>query len=120
MFSKRGIKFQIEGCEHPVYRVILVLRMLLLRDSDPKVWSRINQLMDHREDRLTKDRDTYDQLQREIVEYLRNDLQLADLWSEDEVQKCIGIIRINAINSSDHRGVKWEHLHFASQWAGRL
>ena len=44
------------------------------------------------------DRETL--IQVEIVDYLLKELKLGDLFTEDEVQKCIGIVRINAIRSS--------------------
>ena len=40
----------------------------------------------------------------DIVDYLLNDLQLDDLFDEEEIQKCIGIIRINGISSADNQG----------------
>ena len=83
-----------------------MLRLLLIRDSNPGKWQQISQLMDHEEDRQIKDPRTWSKLRTEIVDYLLTELHLADLFTEQEVQKCIGIIRINAINSHDHRGVK--------------
>jgi len=60
--------------------------------------------MDHREDRLNEDRITWDAMKVDIVDYLLNDLQLDDLFDEEEIQKCIGIIRINGISSTDNQG----------------
>merc|ERR1712079_732543 len=57
--------------------------------------------MDHRDDRYQKDRVTWDMLQIEIVDYLLKDLKLDDIFTEDEIQKCIGIVRINAIRSTE-------------------
>lgn len=81
-------------------QVIFVLRLLLLKDSD-KWKTAINPLMDHSQERYRDDRATWDKLQLEIVDYLRKDLKLADLFTEAQVQKCIGIVRINAIKTPD-------------------
>ena len=62
--------------------------------------------MDHAEDREIKDPVTWAKLREEIVDYLLTELHLDDLFTAQEVQKCIGIIRINAINSHDHQGVR--------------
>ena len=83
-----------------------MLRLLLIRDSNPGKWQQISQLMDHAEDREIKDPVTWAKLREEIVDYLLTELHLDDLFTVQEVQKCIGIIRINAINSHDHRGVR--------------
>ena len=40
--------------------------------------------------------------QVEIVDYLLKELKLGDLFTEDEVQKCIGTVRINAIRSTEY------------------
>ena len=83
------------------FQVILVLRLLVIRDTNPKKWKDISKLMDHRDDRYQKDRVTWDMLQIEIVDYLLKDLKLDDIFTEDEIQKCIGIVRINAIRSTE-------------------
>ena len=49
---------------------------------------------------------TWNKLHDEIVDYLLTELNLSDLFTAEEIQKCIGIIRINAINSKDHRNVR--------------
>ena len=46
------------------------------------------------------DRETLFQV--EIVDYLLKELKLGDLFTEDEVQKCIGTVRINAIRSTEY------------------
>ena len=73
----------------------------MIRDTNPKKWRDISELMDHRDDRYQKDRVTWDVLQIEIVDYLLKDLKLDDIFTEDEIQKCIGIVRINAIRSTE-------------------
>ena len=79
----------------------MVLRILITRNNNPEKWSGLNRLMDHRKECYEQDRPTWDQLQVEIVDYLLNDLALSDLYDEETIQKCIGIIRINGINSTD-------------------
>ena len=109
LFASRNIRFDVEenSANHPIYRVIFVLRLLLVRDSNPEKWKQISQLMDHQEDRESKDPITWSKLREEIVDYLLTGLNLADLFTAEEIQKCIGIIRINAINSKDHLGVRY-------------
>lgn len=86
--------------------MILVLRLLLIKESDPVKWRGIAQLMDHNPDRLSKDRVTWDYLKSGIEDYIRGDLKMGDLFTEQEIQKCIGIIRINGCRSPDYNGVK--------------
>jgi hypothetical protein len=73
--------------------------MLLIRDSNPHQWELVNLLMDHRKERLKRGKVTWDHVQLTEVDYIRKDLKLADIFSEAEIQKCIGIIQINGIRS---------------------
>ena len=53
--------------------------------------------MDHKENRMT-DKVSWIQSQK-VVNFIQNDLGLQDLFSEDEIQQCIGIVNVNGIKS---------------------
>ena len=63
----------------------------------PTSWNRLQRLMDHTENRM-KDKISWN---RSIatVKYIQHDLGLADLFTEDDIQKCIGIVNVNGIKS---------------------
>ena len=53
--------------------------------------------MDHKEDRM-KDKLSWAQSQK-VVHFIQNDLGLKDLFDEDEIQHCIGVVNVNGIKS---------------------
>ena len=75
----------------------MVLRMLIIKLDSPPNWKRITRLMDHREDRM-KDKLSWSRSQI-IVNFIRSDLGLKDLFTEDDIQQCIGIVNVNGIKS---------------------
>jgi len=77
------------------YGCITVLRLLSLRDTDPEAWARVQFLMDHDEERR-KEKEYWQMFQKNIVGYLRIVVGLADTYSEDEINRAIGILRTNA------------------------
>ena len=84
----------------------------MFRDSDPDSWARVQLLMDHHEERR-KELDywkmfqvgrvqfrimmtimkTYFFLQKNVVDYIRIRGNLADMYSDDEIHRAIGILR---------------------------
>ncbi len=64
--------------------------------------------MDHVQDIRLDDPTTWDLLKVDVADYLLQELQLADLYPRDRVEKCIGIVRTNGIQATDqaHNGVK--------------
>lgn len=80
------------------YSCISVLRMLSLRDSDPDSWARVQLLMDHDEERK-KEVDYWQMFQTNVVDYIRIKGGLADKYSQEEINRCIGILRTNAFMS---------------------
>ena len=71
--------------------------MLIIKLYSPTSWARIARLMDHTDDRK-KDTTLWSQ-SLSIVDFIQNELGLHDLFSEDEIQKCIGIVNVNGIQS---------------------
>ena len=71
--------------------------MLIIKLDSPTNWKRIVRLMDHKEDRM-KDKLSWAQSQ-DIVHYIQNVLGLEDLFNEDEIQHCIGVVNVNGIKS---------------------
>ena len=59
--------------------------------------------MDHNEIRQ-KDTQTWNLYQTQIVDFILKDLGLSDLFSPDEVNRCIGILRTNGIESKSLDG----------------
>ena len=72
------------------------MRVLLLQQSGGDDWARSDQLMDHLGDRRNCDEEWawYD---RYIVDFIRNDLGLADMFTEDQVRRAVGLLNVNAV-----------------------
>ena len=98
LLAERGI---VVSLIRPLLKCILPLRMLLLlrKGTHPS----IGRLMDHNETRA-KDVATWNAYQTQVVNYLRDELGLADLFSVFEVNRCIGIIRTNGIETRSYKG----------------
>ena len=90
----------------PLMKCVLPLRMLLLKRVNPLSHSRIDLLMDHNDVRRVKDTLTWDSYQKHVVDFLRIELKLADEFSAEEINRCIGIIRTNGIETKSVRGFK--------------
>ena len=71
--------------------------MLIIKLDSPIKWKRIARLMDHKEHRM-KDKLSWSQSQT-VVNFIQKDLGLQDMFSEDEIQQCIGIGNVNGIKS---------------------
>ena len=77
--------------------MLIILRMLIIKLESNVNWKRIERLMDHKEDRK-RDKPSWNQSQA-LVKYIQKVLGLEDLFNEDDIQKCIGIVCVNAIKS---------------------
>ena len=67
------------------------LRLLAALDDDPVLRDKVSRLMDHQEDRrrnIGEWRWVEDKIVRPIM-----DMDKEKRWSEDEIQKCVGLIR---------------------------
>ena len=67
------------------------LRLLAALDDDPVLRDKVSRLMDHQEDRrrnIGEWRWVEDKIVKPII-----DMDKENRWSEDEIQKCVGLIR---------------------------
>lgn len=76
--------------------LITILRLLNVRDSNPAMWDRLGMLMDHKEEQEMEE--SWDNVQTNIVGWLRSKGGLADQFSAEEITRAIGLIRTNGIN----------------------
>ena len=98
-FRRREKKIKIaeygRGTVAYEYGCIAVLRLLWNRDNRPDQWERLKYLMDHDEERR-KEVDYWKMFQRNVVQFIRKGLGLQDMYSEEEINRAIGILRTNA------------------------
>ena len=71
------------------YPLIMPLRLLSQLDSDAVLRDKVSRLMDHQEDRRSNIVE-WDWVENKIVEPI---MRLDSRWTEDEIQKCVGLIR---------------------------
>ena len=76
------------------------------RDNDKDTWERVQFLMDHDEERK-QEVEYWNMFQRNVVDFMRKSLKLADVYSEEEIHRAIGILRTNAFQI--------EHPYLAEQ-----
>eukprot|EP00095_Tigriopus_kingsejongensis_P008846 snap_masked-scaffold15_size728074-processed-gene-2.0 protein:Tk08846 transcript:snap_masked-scaffold15_size728074-processed-gene-2.0-mRNA-1 annotation:"protein isoform a" len=79
----------------PEYCCITPLRLLALKKTDAELWSRVQMLMDHDEDRR-KEEDYWNMFQINAVDFLRKICGFD--YSEEEIFRATGIIRTNAFH----------------------
>ena len=60
------------------------------------MWDRLGMLMDHKEEQEMEE--SWDNVQTNIVGWLRSKGGLADQFSAEEITRAIGLIRTNGIN----------------------
>ena len=93
--NKIKIKNYGRGTVAYEYGCISVLRLLWNRDNRPDQWERLQYLMDHDEERR-KEEEYWNMFQRNVVQFIRRGLGLQDKYSEQEINRAIGILRTNA------------------------
>ena len=71
-----------------------------------ETWTRVQYLMDHDEDRR-KETEYWNMFQRNVVDFMRKGLNLADTYTEEEIHRAVGILRTNAFQI--------EHPYLAAQ-----
>src|SRR5665811_1668636 len=81
------------------YCEIGVLRILLTKDREPKIWSKLNKVDDFAEARKTIP-DTIFNIQK-LIKFIREDCRLLQ-FSEELIDVAFGILRGNAFDSSDY------------------
>ena len=57
-----------------------------IRDNDPGVWDKVQLLMDHDEERR-KETQYWAMFQRNVVDFMRKGLRLAETYSEEEIHR---------------------------------
>jgi len=94
LFRKRGAKITIPWYDKPCtyYDAILPLRVLILKYTNPKVYSLINLLMDHNDllDEATVKR------RQTLVDFIRKSCKLAQDFTNEECHKVLGILSVNS------------------------
>ena len=63
-------------------KCVMVLRLLLLKDSDPDTYTELMKFMDHNEVRK-KDKATWDMYQSTVVDYIQGRLNLGERFSSE-------------------------------------
>ena len=71
------------------YPLIMPLRLLSQLDSDAVLRDKVSRLMDHQEDRRSNTEE-WDWVENKIVKPI---MRLDSRWTEDDIQKCVGLIR---------------------------
>ncbi|XP_038222463.1 SET domain-containing protein SmydA-8 [Zerene cesonia] len=93
--QNRGEKVTIStyGTPHPNYQCITVLRCLYQRDHNSKVWSKLQALQSHCEERRNTDKWNNDR--KMILEFIWKFFKLETVFNEDEIMRCCGVVQIN-------------------------
>ncbi|XP_039756653.1 SET domain-containing protein SmydA-8 [Pararge aegeria] len=81
------------GKPHPNYQCITVLRCLYQRDNNQKIWSKLQTLESHDEERRNTDKWNNDR--KMIAEFIWKFFKLDGVFNEEEIMKCCGIVQIN-------------------------
>jgi SET domain len=79
------------------YQLIMPIRLMTAMDKDPVLRTRLNLLMEHREERQAEE-DNWAKTHCQVVQPIRTRLKCTG-WSEDLIQRCVGLIRTNATQS---------------------
>jgi AraC-like DNA-binding protein len=79
------------------YQLIMPIRLMTAMDKDPVLRSRLHLLMEHREERQEEE-DNWARTDRQVVQPIRTRLNCT-AWSEDLIQRCVGLIRTHATQS---------------------
>ena len=102
---------RIKGSEEAsnAYSVIAPLRVLLLQRSGIDGWARSDQLMDHLGDRDRQNcDDDWKWYDRYIVDFIRNELGMADVFTVDQVCSNFSCVQLTSVTQNSSRsGVRW-------------
>lgn len=78
------------------YWSITVLRILLLKESDPRKWDIVLRMVTHNEEHA-KDAETWSMYKEQVVDFLRQKCGLADRFSEKDVFHVLGALDVNSV-----------------------
>ena len=73
------------------FPLIMPLRLLAALDDDPVLRDKVSRLMDHQEDRM-RNMEEWQWVEDKIVKSIMM-RDKDNKWSEDDIQKCVGLIR---------------------------
>ena len=98
IFSKLPEKLTIEdySSSHNLYWCITVIRVLSLRDTDPKRYAIVDRMMDHNHEHQ-KDSDSWNAYKENVVDFLREKCSLADKYSREEIFHVLGSLDVNSV-----------------------
>ena len=81
---------------HFVSFSITVLRILLLRDSEPERWQIIDRMMDHEKEHKAKI-ENWEFYKEKVVDFIRIKCDLESKFTEDEVFHVLGVLDVNSV-----------------------
>ena len=81
---------------HFVSFSITVLRILLLRDSEPERWQIIDRMMDHEKEHKAKI-ENWEFYKEKVVDFIRIKCGLESKFTEDEVFHVLGVLDVNSV-----------------------
>lgn len=98
ILSKASPRLSVEDQEavHPVYSAVAPLRMLHVMRTKPKIWDRVDRLMDHLEERRKEDK--WDFIREHVLPLINE--RCGEPCEPEIIERIIGIFRTNS--------VKWE------------
>ena len=73
------------------YPIIMPIRLLTQMKEDEFIMERLARLMDHREDRKREELE-WSWVMQNVVDPIKK-LDMDGLWSEDDIQRCVGLFR---------------------------
>lgn len=97
-FVSNQFKMNIKSFNKPNsnYFCITPLRMLLKKKNDPRIYKRINSLMDHMEERKSLHSHHINLMQMSIIMFLRKTCNTNE-FTEEEIKRTIGILQTNGM-----------------------
>ena len=101
ILASRGLVPTIQGGRCGLYPCITVLRVLLLKVSDPKGWALIQRMMDHWEERKTDPKIVGG---IKVMETLFKQRLGLDWIEKEDVEHAYGVLKTNAVDLKDGCG----------------
>lgn len=105
IFANLEDKIQVEDFSQPhsVYWCITSLRVMRLRDEDPKKYDIIERMMSHKEAHA-KNELMHKTYKEEVVDFLREKCKLKEKYSEDDMFHVLGVLDVNSVKVSSNKG----------------
>ncbi|XP_023328599.1 protein msta isoform X2 [Eurytemora carolleeae] len=90
--SKEKVVFENLSEVQDIYRSIVPLRLLMVKNKFPEVWERMSYLMDHNENRM-KDAEMWGKYQTSVNQFLKN---CGMEFSDEEIDRAVGLLWTNS------------------------